>query len=136
MSEKNRRRPKSTRKNPAAAALLLAFGCGVGMCILLLAAGAFLLTHTNLPLSAVRPMACLAAALGTAVSASVLAHRLKEKLLLCGLGCGVFYTACLLAAALVVNGKLDWQGGNAMLPLALLLGGLLGGAVTALQVNR
>ena len=130
MSEKNRRRPKS------AAALLLAFGCGVGMCILLLAAGAFLLTHTNLPLSAVRPMACLAAALGTAVSASVLAHRLKEKLLLCGLGCGVFYTACLLAAALVVNGKLDWQGGNAMLPLALLLGGLLGGAVTALQVNR
>ena len=136
MSEKNRRRPKQTRKNPAAAALLLAFGCGVGACILLLALGAFLLTRTNLPLSAVRPMACLAAALGTAVSASVLARRLKEKLLLCGLGCGVFYTACLLAASLLANGKLDLRGGNAMLPAALLMGGLLGGAVSALRANR
>lgn len=136
MSGKNLRRPKSTQKNPAAAALLSAFGCGVGVCILLLALGAFLLTHTNLPLSAVRPMACIAAALGAAVSASVLARRLKEKLLLCGLGCGAFYAACLLAASLAVNGKLDWQGGNAMLPLALLLGGLLGGALTALRANR
>lgn len=136
MSEKNRRRPKPTGKNPAAAALLLAFGCGVGACILLLALGAFLLTRTNLPLSAVRPMACLAAALGAAVSASVLARRLKEKLLLCGLGCGVFYTVCLLAASLLANGELDLRGGNAMLPAALLMGGLLGGAVSALRANR
>ena len=82
---KNLRKPKTGVKNPAAAALLLSFGCGVGVCILLLALAAFLLTHTGLPLSAVRPMACMAAAVG---------------------------------------------------PLALLLGGLLGGALTALRAGR
>lgn len=136
MSEKNRRKPRNTQKNPAAAALLLSFGCGTGTCILLLALGAFLLTHTGLPLAAVRPMACIAAALGSAMSAAVLARRLKEKLLLCGLGCGVFYTICLLAASLLAGGTFNWQGSNAMLPVALLLGGLLGGAMTALQANR
>lgn len=40
------------------------------------------------------------------------------------------------AAALLANGRLDWQGSNAMLPLALLLGGLLGGALTALRAGR
>ena len=54
---KNLRKPKTGVKNPAVAALLLSFGCGVGVCILLLALAAFLLTHTGLPLSAVRPMA-------------------------------------------------------------------------------
>ena len=63
-------------------AVLLAFGCGVGACMVLLALGAFLLTHTGLPLAAVRPMACMAAAIGAAVSARVLAGRLKQKLLL------------------------------------------------------
>ena len=128
---KNLRKPKTGVKNPAAAALLLSFGCGVGVCILLLALAAFLLTHTGLPLSAVRPMACMAAAVGAAVSAAVLARRLQKRLLLCGLGCGAFYAVCLLA-----NGRLDWQGSNAMLPLALLLGGLLGGALTALRAGR
>mgnify|MGYP000957444248 FL=1 len=85
---KNLRKPKTGVKNPAAAALLLSFGCGVGVCILLLALAAFLLTHTGLPLSAVRPMACMAAAVGAAVSAAVLARRLQKRLLLCGLGCG------------------------------------------------
>lgn len=138
MAGKNLRRPKQGRaaKNPAAAALLLAFGCGVGVCILLLALGAFLLTRTGLPLAAARPMACMAAAIGTAVSAAVLAGRLKQRLLLCGLGCGAFYTVCLLAATLLANGELRWQGADAMLPLALLLGGLLGGALTALRGNR
>lgn len=74
---KNLRKPKTGVKNPAAAALLLSFGCGVGVCILLLALAAFLLTHTGLPLSAVRPMACMAAAVGAAVSAAVLARRLR-----------------------------------------------------------
>ena len=101
-----------------------------------LALAAFLLTHTGLPLSAVRPMACMAAAVGAAVSAAVLARRLQKRLLLCGLGCGAFYAVCLLAATLLVNGRLDWQGSNAMLPLALLLGGLLGGALTALRAGR
>lgn len=129
---KNLRKPKTGVKNPAAAALLLSFGCGVGVCILLLALAAFLLTHTGLPLSAVRPMACMAAAVGAAVSAAVL----QKRLLLCGLGCGAFYAVCLLAATLLANGRLDWQGSNAMLPLALLLGGLLGGALTALRAGR
>ena len=70
---KNLRKPKIGVKTPAAAALLLSFGCGVGVCILLLALAAFLLTHTGLPLSAVRPMACMAAAVGAEVSADVLA---------------------------------------------------------------
>ena len=131
---KNLRKPKTGVKNPAAAALLLSFGCGVGVCILLLALAAFLLTHTGLPLSAVRPMACMAAAVGAAVS--VLARRLQKRLLLCGLGCGAFYAVCQLAATLLANGRLDWQGSNAMLPLALLLGGLLGGALTALRAGR
>ena len=135
MSGKNLRRPKSSGKNPPAAALLLAFGCGVGACIILLALAALLLTHTGLPLTAVRPMACLAAAIGAAVSARVLAGRLKQKLLLCGLGCGAFYTICLLAATLLANGEVDWRG-NAMLSLALLLGGVLGGAVSALREGR
>lgn len=66
----------------------------------------------------------------------VLARRLQKRLLLCGLGCGAFYAVCLLAATLLANGRLDWQGSNAMLPLALLLGGLLGGALTALRAGR
>ena len=90
MSGKNLRKTKIKAGNPAAVALLLAFGCGVGVCMLLLALAALLLTRTNLPLSAVRPMACMAASIGVAVSGFVLARRLKEKLLLCGLGCGAF----------------------------------------------
>ena len=42
---KNLRKPKTGVKNPAVAALLLSFGCGVGVCILLLVLAAFLLTH-------------------------------------------------------------------------------------------
>ena len=104
--------------------------------MLLLAACAFLLTHMALPLGLVRPMACMAAAAGAAVSAAVLAHQCREKLLLCGLGCGVFYTVCLLGASLLAGGEVNWQGSNVMLPIALLLGGLLGSAVTALRTNR
>ena len=76
---KNLRKPKTGVKNPAAAALLLSFGCGVGVCILLLALAAFLLTHTGLPLSAVRPMACMAAAVGAAVSAAVAAGLFSKS---------------------------------------------------------
>ena len=56
MGGKNLQRPKQGRaaaKNPAVMAVLLAFGCGVGACMVLLALGAFLLTHTGLPLAAV-----------------------------------------------------------------------------------
>ena len=61
---------------------------------------------------------------------------MKQKLLLCGLGCGAFYAVCLMAATLAASGELDWQGANAMLPMALLLGGLLGGALAALRGSR
>lgn len=129
MAGKNLRKPpRAARRKTTAAVLLAAFGCGVGSCMLLLAACAFLLTHTALPLGLVRPMACMAAA--------VLAHQCREKLLLCGLGCGVFYTTCLLGASLLAGGEVNWQGSNVMLPIALLLGGLLGSAVTALWTNR
>ena len=107
MAGKNLRKPpRAARRKTTAAVLLAAFGCGVGSCMLLLAACAFLLTHTALPLGLVRPMACMAAAAGAAVSAAVLAHQCGEKLLLCGLGCGVFYTACLLGASLLAGGAM------------------------------
>ena len=61
---KNLRKPKTGVKNLAVAALLLSFGCGVGVCILLLALAAFLLTHTGLPLSALRGCAVGGAARG------------------------------------------------------------------------
>lgn len=137
MAGKNLRKPpRAARRKATAAMLLAAFGCGVGSCMLLLAVCAFLLAHTALPLGLVRPMACMAAAAGAAVSAAVLAHQCGEKLLLCGLGCGVFYTVCLLGASLLAGGEVNWQGSNVMLPIALLLGGLLGSAVTALRTNR
>ncbi|MFR6663162.1 MAG: hypothetical protein ACLURG_07925 [Gemmiger sp.] len=65
MAGKNLRKPpRAARRKTTAAVLLVAFGCGVGSCMLLLAACAFLLTHTALPLGLVRPMACMAAAAG------------------------------------------------------------------------
>ena len=136
MAGKNLRKPpRAARRKTTAAVLLAAFGCG-GEAVCCCWRCAFLLTHTALPLGLVRPMACMAAAAGAAVSAAVLAHQCREKLLLCGLGCGVFYTVCLLGASLLAGGEVNWQGSNVMLPIALLLGGLLGSAVTALRTNR
>lgn len=138
MGGKNLQRPKQGRaaaKNPAVMAVLLAFGCGVGACMVLLALGAFLLTHT-----VCRWRRCAQWHVWRRQSVRryrpVLAGRLKQKLLLCGLGCGAFYTVCLMAATLAASGELDWQGANAMLPMALLLGGLLGGALAALRGSR
>ena len=63
-------------------------------------------------------------------------RKTTAAVLLAAFGCGVFYTACLLGASLLAGGEVNWQGSNAMLPIALLLGGLLGSAVTALRTNR
>ena len=52
------------------------------------------------------------------------------------LGAGVFYALCLAAAAWMQDGAVHWQGANAMLPLALLLGGCFGGAAAALKGGR
>ena len=70
------------------------------------------------------------------LDADTLVVAVQGTALLGGLGCGTFYTVCLMAATLAASGELDWQGANAMLPMALLLGGLLGGALAALRGSR
>lgn len=113
--------------------LVQVFAAGVGLCLLLLALAAFLLTHTPLPLHLVQPMACLAASAGAAVSGLLLAGKIGRQRFVCGLICGAFYALCLLAAAFLVHGVPSWTRSDAMLPLALLLGGTLGGALSAIK---
>ena len=113
--------------------LVQVFAAGVGLCLLLLALAAFLLTHTPLPLHLVRPMACLAASAGAAVSGFLLAGKIGRQRFVCGLICGAFYALCLLAAAFLVHGVPSWTRSDAILPLALLLGGTLGGAFSAIR---
>ena len=133
---KNLRKPKIGVKNPATAALLLSFGCGVGVCILLLALAAF-------SADAYRAAIVRSAAYGLYGGGSGGGCvRCRAGPADCRKGCCCAgwaagrYAVCLLAATLLANGRLDWQGSNAMLPLALLLGGLLGGALTALRAGR
>lgn len=117
-------------------AVLAAFAGGVGLCLVLLAIFALVLAHTSVPLTLVRPLACLAAAAGAAVSGLMLARKMGKRLLLCGLGCGTFYSLCQMAAATVFHGVPPLQGSDMMLPLALLLSGTLGGALAALRPGR
>ena len=124
---------RSTSAKGPAAALLLCFAGGAAAGSLLLAFSALLLAHTPLPLAAAWPMACLSAAAGAAVSGNLLAKAAGRQPLLCGLACGGFYVLCLAGAALVQNGTLNWQGSGAMLPIALLLGGCLGGSLQAVR---
>ena len=128
-----RRRSRPRGQNAPAWMLVQIFAAGVGLCLLLLALAAFLLTHTPLPLHLVRPMACLAASAGAAVSGFLLAGKIGRQRLVCGLICGAFYALCLRAAAFLVHGVSSWTRSNAMLPLALLLGGTLGGALSAIK---
>ena len=100
------------------------------------ALAALLLTHTPLPLHLVRPMACLAAAAGAALSGALLAGKIGRQRLICGLVCGAFYSLCLLAAAVLAHGVPSWTHSDTMLPLALLLGGTLGGALSAVKEGR
>ena len=128
---KRRSRPRG--QNAPAWMLVQVFAAGVGLCLLLLALAAFLLTHTPLPLHLVRPMACLAASAGAAVSGFLLAGKIGRQRFVCGLICGAFYALCLLAAAFLVHGVPSWTRSDVMLPLALLLGGTLGGALSAIK---
>ena len=128
-----RRRSRPCGQNAPAWMLVQVFAAGVGLCLLLLALAAFLLTHTPLPLHLVRPMACLAASAGAVVSGFLLAGKIGRQRFVCGLICGAFYTLCLLAAAFLVHGVPSWTRSDAMLPLALLLGGTLGGAFSAIR---
>ena len=82
------------------------------------------------------PLACAAASAGAALSGFLLARKLKKQMLLCGLGSGVFWAACQSVAAIAMNGQDLLQGGNLMLPIALLLGGILGGALAAVWAVR
>lgn len=128
-----RRRSRPRGQNAPAWMLVQVFAAGGGLCLLLLALAAFLLTHTPLPLHLVRPMACLAASAGAAVSGFLLAGKIGRQRFVCGLICGAFYALCLLAAAFLVHGVPSWTRSDAMLPLALLLGGTLGGAFSAIR---
>ena len=121
-----RRRSRPRGQNAPAWMLVQVFAAGVGLCLLLLALAAFLLTHTP-------PMACLAASAGAAVSGFLLAGKIGRQRFVCGLICGAFYALCLLAAAFLVHGVPSWTRSDAMLPLALLLGGTLGGALSAIK---
>lgn len=128
-----RRRSRPRGQNAPAWMLVQVFAAGVGLCLLLLALAAFLLTHTPLPLHLVQPMACLAASAGAAVSGFLLAGKIGRQRFVCGLICGAFYALCLLAAAFLVHGVPSWTRSDAMLPLAMLLGGTLGGALSAIK---
>lgn len=128
-----RRRSRPRGQNAPAWMLVQVFAAGAGLCLLLLALAAFLLTHTPLPLHLVRPMACLAASAGAVVSGFLLAGKIGRQRFVCGLICGAFYALCLLAAAFFVHGVPSWTRSDAMLPLALLLGGTLGGAFSAIR---
>ena len=131
---------RSARRTESGAAMLLraaviAFAGGAGVCLLLLALFALLLTYAPVPLTLVRPLACAAAAAGAFVSAWVFAARVRRQRFLCGLGCGVFYAVCQMTAAWAVNGSLPAGSDAMMLPLALLCSGVAGGALAAVRAG-
>ena len=76
--------------------------------------------------------ACLIAGIGAAVSGAVLAVGIGRQRLLCGLGCGAFYAAC-LAAASAVSGELALTDANIALLCVLAFSGMFGGVLTALR---
>lgn len=117
-------------------AVLIAFAGGVILCAILLALFAVLLANTPLPLTLVRPLACTAASAGAAFSGFLLAQKMGRQMLLCGLGCGAFWAICQAIAAVALNRQNLLQGGNLMLPVALFLGGVLGGALAAVRAVR
>ncbi len=120
---------------PWAAAILAAFLGGMFTLAALMAAFAFVSERFSLTVAAVRPLALAAAWCASAVSGYILAGRLGQQRLLCGLLCGLFYSACLLLASFLAAGSIDLQGANLALPISLLLGGLVGGLVSAMRAT-
>ena len=133
-------RPRKTQSQDRSATILrgclFSFFAGVCLSVALLALLAFLLSHTPLSLGLVRPLACGASACGAALSGALLAKKIGQQMLLCGLLCGGFYAICQLLAAFLQNGEAAFSGNNMMLPIALLLGGTMGGAWSALRAVR
>lgn len=113
--------------------IVASFLGGIGFCLLWLILFALLLSRTAVPLTLVRPFACAAAAMGTAVSGYLLAKGINRQYLLCGLACGFFYAICQLLATFLANGFLLPQSSDLMLSVALLLGGILGASLAALR---
>lgn len=116
--------------------ILWAFVGGVIAGLLALAISAWLFANTSLSLGLVRPFACGAAALGAVVSGWLLAKWVGRQFLLCGIGFGCFYSVCQWIASIAMNGSNVWRQENLMMPIALILGGLLGGALAALRAVR
>lgn len=135
-SRRGPRQRASQEKGTLWKSLLWAFAGGAVASILMLAIFAWLFANTSLSLGLVRPFACVATALGAAVSGWLLAKQIGRQFLLCGISCGGFYAVCQWLAAIALNGNSVWQSENLMLPIALLLGGLSGGALAALRAVR
>lgn len=135
-------RPQSPKKGsrspvePLLSAAIISFLCGAAVIVLTLCAFAFLLAHTPLPLTLVRPFACVSAALGVALSGVLFAKKVGQRFLLCGLGCGLFYMACQLLAAWFLQGTAFLQNGSIMLSVVVLMSGLFGGAFAAARAVR
>lgn len=114
-------------------AVILSFAAGICFCGIGFLLFAWLLSHTAIPVLLVRPFACIMSAAAAALSGFVLGRKVSRQYLLCGVGVGVFYAVCQLGAAFLSTGFVAQQGSDLMLPLALLLGGTLGGAFAALK---
>lgn len=131
-----RHKPAKVSSGPNVPLLLVrTFGCGVGAALLLLALMAFVFEKTALPLHLIKPCACAAAGIGAAISGAVLAAGLGRQRLACGLGCGIFYALCLLLASYFTAGTIAMTGANSTVLIALLVGGVLGGAIPALHAQ-
>lgn len=114
-------------------AAVISFLCGAVLILLLLCLFAFLLAHSSLPLTLVRPFACAAAAMGVATSGFIFARKIHQQYLLCGLACGVFYICCQLLAVFLLQGADSLRNGSITLSLVILMSGLFGGAFAAVK---
>lgn len=113
--------------------IVRSFLLGIVSCALLLCILSLIFEKTTLPLTLVRPAACLAASVGVYLSGWDLARGFSRYKLLIGLGCGFFYCLCLVAAALFAGGIASPTTGNLSLAAAVLLSGTAGGATAALR---
>ncbi len=134
MTKRQKRKPAG-RSAAQSMALVLAgsFAAGAGTAFLLLCVFALVMLRMPVPPTLVKPFACVAAAAGAVASGLVLAKGLGRQKMLCGLACGVFYSLCLLASTLLAGRTLDCSPAGITVLLALLLGGLMGGAAAALR---
>ena len=112
--------------------LIKSFGCGAGAAILLCALAAQIFAHTALSLELVKPAACASVAVGTVLSALVLANGAAQKRLLCGMAAGAFYAVCLVLATALSGKPLVLNPMNLALLGGLLFGGTAGGVLSAL----